>query len=321
MKKILILAIIVIANASFTTVSAQSKKNKKNKAVMVKQKAADKVVLSTPSDTLSYATGAAFTGGLEQYLVQKYGIEEANKADFIRGVREAFARRDDKAFVAYRAGFAIAEQVQKQMLPNVKSQFQGTDVQLDEHKLFAGFIAALEKDSTVFTQAKAQAYFEAKRMALKEAKNKANKEAGEKFLAENAKKEGVITTPSGLQYLVMTKGTGTIPTKDDQVNVEYEGRTIDGKIFDATARHGKAYDTFGVSNLIKGWTEALSMMPVGSKWILYIPQELAYGARGAGEDIAPYSALVFTMELKGIEKKEEQKVEPVKSAVKKAVKK
>lgn len=321
MKKILALVVIVMVSATFTTVSAQSKKDKKKKGVEVVRKEAEKVVLATSSDTLSYATGAAVTGGLEQYLVQKYGIEDANKADFLRGLKEAISHRGDKAFSAYVAGFAIAEQVQKQMLPNIKSQLKGTTVQIDEDKLFSGFIAALEKDTTVFSQATAEQYFEAKRTALKEAKDKANKEAGEQFLAENAKKEGVITTPSGLQYIIVKKGTGAIPTKDDQVRVSYEGKTIDGKVFDATARHGKEYDIFGVSGLIKGWTEALGIMPVGSVWTIFIPQELAYGARGAGEDIAPYSALIFTMELKGIEKKEVEKAEPVKQVVKKTVKK
>ena len=99
---------------------------------------------------------------------------------------------------------------------------------------------------------------------------------------------------------MLVKGAGPIPKASDKVQVVYEGRTLDGKVFDATANHGKEFDEFAADRLIKGWTEALTMMPVGSKWEIYIPQDLAYGARGAGRDIAPYSALIFTLELKGI---------------------
>ena len=120
--------------------------------------------------------------------------------------------------------------------------------------------------------------------------------------------------PDGLQYRVISKGDGPLPKATDRVRVIYEGKTIDGKVFDATARHGVEFDTFAVNGLIKGWTEALQMMPVGSKWEIVIPQELAYGARGAGKDIAPYSTLVFTLELKGIEPAEDKAAKTVEPA-------
>ena len=119
--------------------------------------------------------------------------------------------------------------------------------------------------------------------AQKEAETKAKNEA---YLTENGKKEGVVTLPDGLQYRIIRKGDGAVPKETDRVQVAYEGKTIDGKVFDATARHGVESDTFAVNGLIKGWTEALQMMPVGSKWEIVIPQQLAYGARGAGKDIA-----------------------------------
>jgi peptidyl-prolyl cis-trans isomerase, FKBP-type len=143
--------------------------------------------------------------------------------------------------------------------------------------------------------------FNAKQAALiaqKEAELKAKNEA---FLAENKKKEGVVVLPDGLQYRIIKKGTGATPKASDAVRVVYEGKTIDGKVFDATSKHGAEYDTFNVGGLIKGWTEVLQLMPVGSKWEVFIPQDLAYGSRGAGKDIAPYSTLIFTLELKGIE--------------------
>ena len=128
--------------------------------------------------------------------------------------------------------------------------------------------------------------------------------AGEKYLAATAKKPGVKVLPSGLQYKVIKEGQGEIPQASDEVEVIYEGRLIDGTVFDATSKHGgAATDKFRAGSLIKGWTEALTMMPVGSKWQLYIPYELAYGERQAGQ-IPPYSTLVFDLELVSIVKPE-----------------
>ena len=128
-----------------------------------------------------------------------------------------------------------------------------------------------------------------------------NKAAGEKFLAENKTKEGVVTTPSGLQYKIITKGTGEIPADSSKVKVNYKGTLIDGTEFDSSYKR-KEPATFRANQVIKGWTEALTMMPVGSKWELYIPQELAYGARETGGQIKPFSTLIFEVELLGMEK-------------------
>ena len=122
---------------------------------------------------------------------------------------------------------------------------------------------------------------------------------GKAFLAENGKKEGVITTASGLQYKVLKQGDGQVPQESDKVKVHYEGRLIDGTVFDSSIQRGEPA-TFLPTQVIKGWTEALTMMPVGSKWQLYIPQELGYGPRSAGQ-IPPYSTLIFDVELIEIE--------------------
>jgi FKBP-type peptidyl-prolyl cis-trans isomerase FklB len=122
------------------------------------------------------------------------------------------------------------------------------------------------------------------------------KSAGEKFLAENAKKTGVITTASGLQYEILKEGKGQKPIATDKVKVHYHGTLLDGTVFDSSVKRNTPA-SFGVNQVIKGWVEALQLMPVGSKWKLYIPQELAYGAHGAGEIIRPYSALIFEVEL------------------------
>lgn len=126
-----------------------------------------------------------------------------------------------------------------------------------------------------------------------------NKKAGEEFLAQNKSKEGVQTTASGLQYKVLVAGTGAKPKATDTVDCHYEGRLIDGTVFDSSYRRGQSAQ-FPVNGVIPGWVEALQMMPVGSKWQLYIPSELAYGEYGAGETIEPNSTLVFDVELLGI---------------------
>lgn len=120
-----------------------------------------------------------------------------------------------------------------------------------------------------------------------------------KFMEENAKKEGIIALPSGLQYEVLTEGDGRVPRRSDKVTVHYEGRLLSGKVFDSSIRRGQPAK-FPVGGLIQGWQEALQIMPVGSKWRLYIPSKLAYGQRGAGNDIPANATLIFEMELLGI---------------------
>ena len=136
---------------------------------------------------------------------------------------------------------------------------------------------------------------------LEASKHKPIIEEGEKFLAENAKKEGVVVTKSGLQYKVITEGTGNIPTTNDKVEVHYKGILINGTEFDSSYKRGKPA-VFGVTQVIKGWTEVLQLMKEGAKYEVYIPYDLAYGERGAGKDIKPFSTLIFTIELISIEK-------------------
>ena len=121
-------------------------------------------------------------------------------------------------------------------------------------------------------------------------------EQGKAFLDENAKKEGIVTLPSGLQYEILEEGEGGKATAEDKVSCHYEGKLIDGTVFDSSYKRGEPA-TFGVNQVIPGWVEALQLMPAGSKWRLYIPSDLAYGAQGAGELIPPHSTLVFDVEL------------------------
>ena len=211
----------------------------------------------------------------------------------------------DPKMKAYAAGMDIAKQVKERMMPDLTKDFQDTPDSIVTSLFYKGFSDALLKDSSVFKQEGAEAYFRDKQIANKAAKDEklygANRDAGRQFLAENAKKEGVVTLPSGLQYKVLVKGDGPIPTLDDKVQVNYEGRLVDGTMFDASAKHGDKPMEFKPSQVIKGWQEALTMMPVGSTWQLFIPFELAYGDRDSGQ-IKPFSALVFDVQLVGIVK-------------------
>jgi FKBP-type peptidyl-prolyl cis-trans isomerase FklB len=155
-------------------------------------------------------------------------------------------------------------------------------------------------------------YFTTTMTAEKRRQEEAYKKDNANWLVENAKKEGVITLPSGLQYKVLTKGTGEVAGKEDNVTVRYEGKTIDGNVFDSSYKRNPNTTTFRPDQVIKGWTEALTMMPQGSTWELYIPQDLAYGSRAAG-NIKPYSTLIFKVELVKIDRKQEAPAKDVKS--------
>ena len=282
MKRFILIALTVMVSASFYTASAQ------------------KVTLTTPSDSLSYAAGASMTDGLMTFLKQQYDMDEAYLDDFLSSFEEAMKSGVDGKKKAYSAGIQIAGMVKERMLPSISNDLQGSDYTIQEELFTKGFIASLKKDSTVFGQ-DPKPYFNTRMGAVVNAKKEAVRKAGEQFLSENSKKAGVQVTPSGLQYKILTKGKGKVPTKDDQVIVKYEGRLIDGTVFDSSYKRAEQTNKFRPTDVIKGWTEALTMMPVGSKWELYVPQELAYGARETG-DIPAYSALIFIVELVGIEK-------------------
>ena len=164
--------------------------------------------------------------------------------------------------------------------------------------LIAGFIQAIKGDSSAMkmTPQAAQAYMQTYFMEASTRDAKKTKEEGEKFLNENKTKKDVITTESGLQYQVVTEGTGEKPTAEDKVKVHYTGTLLDGTVFDSSVERGEPAE-FGVGQVIKGWTEVLQLMPAGSKYIVWIPSELAYGESGAGGDIKPNSTLKFEIEL------------------------
>ncbi|HEY6305984.1 MAG TPA: FKBP-type peptidyl-prolyl cis-trans isomerase [Candidatus Angelobacter sp.] len=182
-------------------------------------------------------------------------------------------------------------------------------VDVDYKLLLQGLQDSLSGGKTLMTEEEARAaltQLQNDLRAKQEEKQKeaagTNKKEGEAFLAANKTKDGVVTLPSGLQYKILTPGTGPKPVATDTVSVNYRGTLINGKEFDSSAKSGKPV-TFQVGGVIKGWTEALQLMPVGSKWQLWIPPDLAYGPQQRGPDIGPNSTLVFEVELLSIEPK------------------
>lgn len=169
------------------------------------------------------------------------------------------------------------------------------------YNVIAVAIEDVMKGAEKITVEEAMGIVQNKFQEMQEAEAKEKSAEGELFLAENAKKPEVVTTESGLQYEILKEGTGVIPQSTDQVNVHYTGMLIDGKIFDSSVERGEPAN-FSVTGVIQGWQEALQLMPVGSKWKVYVPQNLGYGPRGAGNGmIPPYAALIFEMELLSIE--------------------
>lgn len=301
MKKIIVLALVLVASASFCPLEAKKKKKVEEPAAPV----VEAVQLLNASDSVSYTAGMTFTKGLVSYLLQQK-VDTAYMADFIRGFKDMISASGDPRQKTYVVGMDIARQLNERMLPGITNEFADSPDSIVAPLLYRGFEDALLQDTTLFTMAAAETYFAEREKADKAAKEEKlygpNRDAGIAFLAENAKKDSVITLPSGLQYKVLVAGKGEVPTVSDKVQVNYEGRLIDGTVFDASARHGDKPAEFMPTQVIKGWTEALTMMPVGSKWQLYIPSELAYGKRETGQ-IKPYSTLVFDVELVGIVKK------------------
>ena len=262
-----------------------------------------KADLKNDVDTMSYAMGMAQTQGLKDFLVGRMQIDTTYMDDFIKGLNDGANAGDDKKKAAYYAGIQIGQQISNQMIKGINSEVYGQDStkSISLKNFMAGFVAGTtgKTDKVKMTVEQAQQIAQTKMMAIK-AKNMEqqygpNKAAGEKWLAANKKKEGVKTLPSGVQYRVIKVGTGAIPKDTSTVVVNYEGKTIDGKVFDSSYKRGEPI-TLKANQVIKGWTDALVHMPVGSVWEVYIPQELAYGDREQGQ-IKPFSALIFKIEL------------------------
>jgi FKBP-type peptidyl-prolyl cis-trans isomerase FklB len=217
-------------------------------------------------------------------------------ATFAAGAQDAPELKTDKDKLSYALGMQFGEGFHKQGIDVDPATFA---------KAFAesyggGKLAMTEEDMRAVLT-KAQQDMRAKLTAQQAEKGAKAQQDGEKFLAENKAKEGVVTLPSGLQYKILKAGTGQKPTTADTVVCNYRGTLLDGTEFDASGKHGGPA-SFPVTGVIAGWTEALQMMPVGSKWQLFVPSNLAYGAQGSGPDIGPNTTLIFEVELVSVQK-------------------
>lgn len=269
-----------------------------------------KANITDRTDSVVYNLGVAYSQGLKENLAYM-GIDSTNIEDFIRGVKDAVLN-DSKKDIAYYTGIAVASANFNRQLTGLEQQiFDGDSTKTINKKNFiAGFIDGYNEKKDIFSPEEAGAYVDKTMQEIQtenlEKKFGDNKAAGEKFLAENKKKEGVVTLPSGVQYKVITEGKGEKPAATSKVKVNYKGTLIDGTEFDSSYSRNEPA-TFRVNGVIPGWTEALQLMPVGSKWEIYIPQEQAYGAHPQGGVIKPFSALIFEVELVSIEDEENKK--------------
>ena len=263
-----------------------------------------RVNLSNKIDSLSYMMGVSNTNGLMDYATARLGVDSAHIADFVNGVKEGTKMTDAKQ-KAHMAGMQIGQQISNDVFDAVNNQlFAGDSLQsLSKSNFLAGFLDGVQSKN-IMSMDNATSYIRTKADAIQtaaiEKKYAEYKKENEDFLTANKAKEGIQTTESGLQYRIVKEGKGEVPTKESTVKVHYKGTLIDGTQFDSSYDRNEPA-TFAANQVIAGWTEALTMMPVGSKWELYIPQELAYGSRDMGQ-IKPFSTLIFEVELLSIEK-------------------
>jgi len=253
--------------------------------------------IQTDIDSLSYSYGQMLASqGLGQYIDQigldKNDTQKMNS--FFEGLMKGLtANQEERANIN---GMGIGSQIYN-MAEGLSKQAQIENINL---KLIAeGIRDNLMGNESVISDA--STVFNTKMEQLSQRQHAAKIDEGKKFLENNLLNEGVVALPSGLQYKILTAGTGAIPTSEDRVKAHYKGMLIDGTQFDSSYDRGEP-NVFGVTQVIPGWTEVLQLMPVGSKWEVYIPYNLAYGERGAGANIPPYATLIFEIELLDIEK-------------------
>lgn len=274
---------------------------------------------STSNIEYDYQMRIAAADSLQKPVLQKEmaaKIDSLNKInapklnEFIKGLKATLHLKEKSA---YAQGMEIGIRLSQQMMPQLNSMlFAGDSARkINQKQMLSGLISTLKNQKTAISQMdagtlmqrkvdEARAKEEAKREEELKVQYKDSIAAGEKFLAENAQREGVVALPSGLQYEILRKGNGPIPTDTNTVKVHYHGTLINGTVFDSSVDR-KQPATFAVTGVIPGWTEALKLMPVGSKWKLYVPYNLAYGSQDRGT-IKPFSTLIFDVELLGIEK-------------------
>ena len=236
-------------------------------------------------------------------------MDTAYMAEFIKGLNEGANAGDNKKKAAYYAGVQIGQQIANRMMKGINHEVFGDDSTqtISLRNFMAGFISGTTGKNGLMTvdsaQMVAQSLISTVKSKVLEKTYGPNREAGEKFLAENAKKEGVKMLANGVQYKVIKEGTGAIPADTSLVKVHYEGRLLNDSVFDSSYKRGEP-TIFRANQVIKGWTEALIHMPAGSVWEVYIPQDQAYGEREQNI-IKPFSTLIFKIELIEVNPKRE----------------
>ncbi len=290
-KGIIIAAVAVLCCSGAMAQKAKKTKKSNKKAVPAAQ--LTPALKSYSSTDFSYALGVAQGESLKQFMQQQLGVDTAYFADAMQAMTANLSEAEQKRITAQAAGIKIAE-INKRNLPMISAQAAGKgDSTYVNQTLF-------EKALTEVVTGKATSI--SRDSALKVVDGQFNyqketyKEANIAFLRTNAAAKGIKVTPSGLQYQIVTAGNGPVATDSTEVEVHYEGSLIDGTVFDSSYKRGKP-STFRPDQVIKGWKEALTMMPEGSVWKLYIPSELGYGERGAGQNIPGNSTLIFTVEV------------------------
>ena len=251
-------------------------------------------------DSLTYDLGMAQADGLKQYMTMQLQVDSTCIEDFIKGMKDGCEKELSKSEDAYRKGLDVGAQV-KQMAESLSKDVYADDStkSVNVKNLLAGLIAGLKGTAPMSSDS---AYAEFNKLlepihnANLEKTYGDNRKAGEKYLAENKKKEGVVTLSSGVQYKVITAGDGAMPTDTTVVKCNYEGKLIDGTVFDSSYERNQPFEVnLAQANVIPGWVEVLKLMPAGSKWEVAIPYDQAYGNREMGQ-IKPFSALIFTIE-------------------------
>lgn len=268
------------------------------KKVKPAKKNAVETVQPVPADSFSYAIGAVQSASLKQYLMMREGVDSAYLEYAAKGLSAQLDEQQLKQQLAYAAGLKIALMNRDQVIPALNKQATGkSDTVYVNAGIFSRALCDGLLDRLTITSDSAE------RMAERQQKFVASqaRETNRAWLEANKKLKGVITTPSGLQYRILSEGKGAVAAADSsEVEVHYEGKLIDGTEFDSSYKRNKPA-TFRCNQVIKGWTEALKMMPEGSVWELYIPYDLAYGEQG-NRSIPPYSTLIFKVELLKVKK-------------------
>ncbi|MBP3725915.1 MAG: FKBP-type peptidyl-prolyl cis-trans isomerase [Bacteroidaceae bacterium] len=251
-----------------------------------------KASMNNNVDSLSFAIGNANSQGLNQFLAQQ-GIDSAYADDVIEGMVKGFNEAEDKKKAAYNMGIGLGMQIDQMFKGMSQQVFAGDTTQtLSRQNFIAGVVAGAKGEPNIMEPAAMERLF----TSLMEQNSQKLVKENKDFLAANAKKAGVKTTESGLQYKVLKQGKGHIPSDSTQVRLHYEGRTIDGKVFDSSYKNHGDPIVMQPRQFIPGFCEALTMMPTGSTWEIYIPAELAYGNQQM-RDIRPNSTLIFKVEL------------------------